>query len=247
MPEPTPTSNSEFIKSIRDTAFLIAVYLYFAGWIYIYTYFGFFGISLGQADIEFYSFLIYSVNVMTYLIIGHWFISLCFVLLCSAILHWLRYSWVKYAVSILFFAALYVSAIFAGNSDARTDFAYQGSGLTKIKFVLSEVDTKKPDAAVPGHLANRPDTAKNDTSKAVKNSLQATPHKTRILHFITENLTDDFITYNEQDQLRLMLDGQDEYVVLAADDSATYDNALTRVKRVYFVPKDKIKLARTLK
>src|SRR5580700_9236536 len=90
--------DADFIKSIRDVAFVIAIYLYFSGWIYLYTYFNFFGVSVRQTDMEFYYFLVYSVNVMSYLIVSHWFITLCVVAASMAIVHWLRYRWVIYVL-----------------------------------------------------------------------------------------------------------------------------------------------------
>ncbi|HTH82074.1 MAG TPA: hypothetical protein VL490_04020 [Mucilaginibacter sp.] len=47
---------------IRDITVIIAVYLYFSGWIYVYAYFGYYGLSMSQLDIDFYSLLIYSFN-----------------------------------------------------------------------------------------------------------------------------------------------------------------------------------------
>jgi hypothetical protein len=44
----------------------VAVYSYFSGWVYVYAYFQFFGLSVGQSGIEIYSFLIYSYNVLEY-------------------------------------------------------------------------------------------------------------------------------------------------------------------------------------
>jgi hypothetical protein len=50
----------------RDTAFLAAIYLYFSGWIYVYYYFNYFGISIRQIDIELYYLFIYSSNIFIY-------------------------------------------------------------------------------------------------------------------------------------------------------------------------------------
>jgi hypothetical protein len=58
--------SSGLLSSVRDTAFVVAIYSYFSGWIYVYAYFQFFGLSVGQSGIEVYSYLIYSYNTLEY-------------------------------------------------------------------------------------------------------------------------------------------------------------------------------------
>ena len=115
--------------------------------------------------------------------------------------------------------------------------------------MLKDDDTAKPKTINPPlpvipattipAIANKPATV----VKPLVGSFQK-PLPPPTIHFIIENLTDDFITYNQQDKLRLMLDNKDEYVVLVADNSATYDNAFAKYKQIYIVKKDKIELAK---
>nr|WP_294941919.1 hypothetical protein [uncultured Mucilaginibacter sp.] len=224
MPEKFATTKSDFdfLKNARDIAFIFAVYLYFAGWIYIYSYYNFFGISIRQADMEFYYFLVYSANVLTYLIIGHWFITLCAVGLFSAALYWLKYNWVTYAICIVLFAAIYYSAIIAGAANAKRDFVYKGSTLFRVKFVLKEVegDTKK------------------DTTAGVTPAADA---------FLPEDIAEDLKNYNEQEMLKLLLTTKEEYLVLVTDTSATDVNFLSKDKIIYTIKRDDIKLTRIIK
>jgi hypothetical protein len=55
---------TDILKSIRDIAFLFAIYLYFAGWTYRWYYLDYFGLSLTQADMEFYYFFVYAFDVL---------------------------------------------------------------------------------------------------------------------------------------------------------------------------------------
>jgi hypothetical protein len=56
------------LSSVRDIAFVVGIYSYFSGWVYVYAYFQFFGLSVGQSGIEIYSYLIYSYNVLEYVL-----------------------------------------------------------------------------------------------------------------------------------------------------------------------------------
>lgn len=217
-------TGSAFLKSARDIAFIIAIYLYFAGWLYIYTYFDFFGLSIRQTDIEFYYFLVYSINVLNYLIISHWLITISSILVSIAIIRWVKHTWVTYIICILLFALIYYMSILAARSDARKDFSYRGSTLLRIKFVLKveKGDDKKPVQTMP-----------EDTSAA-----KTAP---------TENISNDFAAYNEQNKLRLLLTTKDEYLVIAADRSVTYDNADSKDKNIYTVKKENINLVRIIK
>lgn len=63
-----PSENYDLLSLLsilKDLTFLIAIYLYFMGWIYAYYFFQHFGISLVSIDIPFYYFFVYSYTVIS--------------------------------------------------------------------------------------------------------------------------------------------------------------------------------------
>jgi hypothetical protein len=229
MPKPPvpAKTGAEFLKSARDVAFIIAVYLYFAGWIFIYTYFNFFGVSMRETDMEFYYFLVYSVNVMSYLIVSHWFITSAVIIASIAIVHWIRHTWVIYVNCAVLFGLLYYSSILSATADAKTDYVYKTSQLLKIKFVLK--DEKEPAEALPAAAPKD----QNDTAKVKKRK--------------QEDITQEFKTYNDQKKLRLLLSSKDEYLVLVADSTVTPDNTDSKIKVVFTIKKENVSLVKIKK
>jgi hypothetical protein len=63
-----PSENYDLLSLLsilKDLTFLMAIYLYFMGWIYAYYFFQHFGISLVSVDIPFYYFFVYSYTVIS--------------------------------------------------------------------------------------------------------------------------------------------------------------------------------------
>ncbi len=60
-------------KSIKDITFFIGIYLVFSGWIYIYYYLHYFGITLKDADIDYIQFVVHSYGVLEYYSKYPWF------------------------------------------------------------------------------------------------------------------------------------------------------------------------------
>ncbi|QEM07201.1 hypothetical protein DIU31_028255 [Mucilaginibacter rubeus] len=240
-------AGSSFLKSARDIAFIIAIYLYFAGWVYIYTYFSAFGISIGQAGLEFYYFIVYSVNVISFLVIDHWFYSLLATMIFIILIYKIKWSWFPYASCIALFGLLYYCAILAGISDARKDFAYRGSGLLRIKFVMKEEIKKDKNAVVIGvrdstkSISSNKDKTKKEpiTAKAV----EASPDD----DVIPENIDSTFTANNKKENLRLLLNSKEVYVVIVADRSVTFDNAFEKDKKIFTVKKEDVKLSRIIR
>lgn len=56
--------NYDLLEILRFLFFVIAIYLYFIGWIYAHYFFHYFGISLNSVDIPFYYFFVYSYTVI---------------------------------------------------------------------------------------------------------------------------------------------------------------------------------------
>ena len=58
-------NKSSIISFIASTLFLLAIYIYFIGWIYIYCVFSHFAILSAFSDIPFYFILMYSYPLIT--------------------------------------------------------------------------------------------------------------------------------------------------------------------------------------
>ncbi|TFF37087.1 hypothetical protein [Mucilaginibacter psychrotolerans] len=229
-PQESPVeTETSFFKNAKDISFVLAIYLYFSGWVYIYTYFNFFGISIRQADMEFYYFLIYSVNVLTYLFIDHWLVAILLLAGSILLIKFLKQSWIVYMLCIIWFAIVYVSAIFSAGVDGKKDFAYRGSGLLRVKFVLKE--------DIEG-------TGAKGAADSVK---KARVDKGIYAPSTINRLTNEFKACNQQGSLRLLLTTKEEYIVILADRLVTVDNALEKDKQIYTIKKEDVKLARIIK
>lgn len=239
-------AGSSFLNSARDIAFIIAIYLYFAGWVYIYTYFSAFGISIGQAGLEFYYFIVYSVNVISFLVIDHWFYTLLATMIFIILIYKIKWSWFPYALCIALFGLLYYCAILAGISDARKDFAYRGSGLLRIKFVMKEEIKKDKNAVVFGVRDSTKSISSKDKTKKepfTAKAVDASPDD----DVIPENIDSTFTANNKKENLRLLLNSKEVYVVIVADRSVTFDNAFEKDKKIFTIKKEDVKLSRIIR
>jgi hypothetical protein len=240
-------SGSSFLKSARDVAFIIAIYLYFAGWVYIYTYFSAFGISIGQAGLEFYYFIVYSVNVISFLLLDHWIITLCATIVCVILIYQIKWNLYPYALCIALFGALYYSAILAGISDARKDFAYRGSGLLRVKFVMKD-ENKKEKGLVSGSVPDTVNSAHINIVKAKNTTVTVKPcEASPDDDVISENIDSTFNANNKKENLRLLLNSKEAYIVIVADRSVTYENAFEKDKKIFTIKKDDVKLSRIIR
>jgi hypothetical protein len=212
-----PSSGADFLKSFRDLSFIIAIYLYFAGWIYLYFDYNYFGLSIRQVDMEFYSFLIYSVDVLYYLV-SHWLIT-SLVIICSVFLvHFIKHTWIIYIVCVLLFSLLYYCSIQAARTDAKADFCYHGSRLKNIYFVLKdESDSTKKPAANTG------------------SGKETTPLAGGLINA-------DIAGLNKQYKLRLLLESKEDYFVIASDTGINEKTVDQHLKIVYAVKKEKVNL-----
>jgi hypothetical protein len=224
MPELSSPNNAsaDLLKSARDIAFILAIYLYFAGWVYLYTYFSFFGLSVGQQDTEFYTFIIYSVNVLSFLVVDHYLLTFFTIIVSLAILHWLNYRSVVYAICIFLMGLLYYSAILSATDDAKKAFAYRGSTLHRISFVMKKEKVAEELQPVSSEI------------------------KTQLLSG-NKVIDTAFRYYNEHRQLRLLCSSTDAYFVIFADKSNTYFNSDSKDIVVYAVGKADISLVQLIK
>src|ERR1700761_2123241 len=107
------------LENIKDIALLVAIYLYFTGWIYIYFYFDYFHLSFKDGNVEAYYFFIYSLNVL-FFFMKHYIISLLVLSIGSAALVALKrrkkkVTIGKYWVFIALFPLLFIFSWIAGS------------------------------------------------------------------------------------------------------------------------------------
>lgn len=120
----------QFLPTLKEAAFFAAVYLYFAGYVYIYYYYNSFGISLNALDIPIYYFFVYAFNVFVslkrwgvwrYALGAQWAVILVIGILSVVTMIVLR-KWklrvLVVALLILLFPMTFSFALKAGESDA---------------------------------------------------------------------------------------------------------------------------------
>ena len=222
MPE-TENANSapaDFLKTVRDITFILATYLYFAGWIYIYRYFDFFGLSIRQVDMDFYYFIVYSLNVLVYLI-KHWFITGPALILAVALIRYVKRRETPYIICVALFGGLYFASLNAAENAAETDMLYNGSGLKNISFVLKKEATE---------------------AKADKYRL---PTDTTTIPGAPEMISKEITMANDSSGLRLIIATKEDYFVLKADTAATdLKSVLGCPVTVYGIKKENVQIVK---
>ena len=133
-PEPASSAKSEEVFStLRNLLLLVAIYLYFIGWIYVYYYYNHFGISLFSLNIPVYYFFAYSNSV-----VGNWTTTLILLLLVSLgfkLKHLFLHTYIIGPVVVLLFPVFFVVAKESGISRAQQ---LRIAGAKPISFILKE-------------------------------------------------------------------------------------------------------------
>jgi hypothetical protein len=148
---------TDILKSIRDIAFLFAIYLYFAGWTYRWYYLDYFGLSLSQADMEFYYFFVYAFDV---LLAGLRF-WMTWALLACVLINWRwgsKTGWV--ILMIVLFPYLFYLAKTSAWNDAKRQAAPATSDLRQVQLVFTDdflQSVKEADTGVNSPSANMKD------------------------------------------------------------------------------------------
>lgn len=176
----------KMLTVLRDVTFFIAVYLYFAGWLYAYYYFGAFGLSLRVLDQPLYTVFIYAFTVAAE---GLWFLLALSIIMIILELFVRRYEgrirflrpFAVCVFLVFMFAVVYLLSRRAAN--IRVDDARRGYGIRSIVLYLPE----KRYGLVAADTAQ--DTAASRWPE--------------LLHQL-----------NEQRQLRLLSQTSDEYILL---------------------------------
>lgn len=109
--------NQDLLSIFRNIIFIVAIYLYFAGWLYAHTYYSLFGIGSLVVDIPFYNFMIYSYSVLSSIPGGIViFISFALIFIFTSIY---PDKWVIVLLLILLIPALFWSSFYAASKDAK--------------------------------------------------------------------------------------------------------------------------------
>lgn len=227
--------DKDLLKSVKDLTLLIAVFLYFAGWIYVYSFFSYFGVSIHDIDQEFYSFLIYSVNVIIYLCEVHIFYFLLSLATLGAI------GWISSKRPIIFYliflpgllALTYLTSFYAGRGRARQARISDESNLVPIFFEFSEkFDSKnQPQQIVSVNSSRETKKGKGDTTAQ---------------KLTNATLSLEIKNANADTSLRLLAVGKEEYFVLIDNGLEAKDEGNVP-KQVYIVKKELVKTAITIK
>lgn len=147
-------SKTGLLTTLKEVTFFVAVYLYFAGFVYIYYFYDHFGISLRVVETPIYFFFVYSYNIVGNLGGMRWgdpemqqsiWLSLLVVLLFAATLMVFRRdkrrNTARFAALVALFPLLNSLAFEAANVEAKK---LRGGEIAKeITFVF------KPDSSLP--------------------------------------------------------------------------------------------------
>ena len=178
------------IQNIRDVLLIIGIFLFFTGWIYVYYYYDYFGISFSSVEVDYTSYIVYSFIVCS----SFSYIPLLVLLALAAA----YYFWIKKSVfstiicSILLFPGLFLLAQKAAFADAaKTRLAV--SGMREIQFVF------RSDADVLGYK-NTPDSL-GGLNRLVKNDVPVIKNAVKVpMRLLGEN-DNCFILLNQPPQL----------------------------------------------
>ena len=205
----------EILKSLRDVSFLIGIYLLFSGWVYIYYFLDFFGISIRDADVDYSQFVIYSYQAMAFYTntVSFW-LALTAI---SAFLIWLTFTNRKFGkrsklVLVIFvlgvsFPIIFTMSKYAGMKTA--DKQLRGHKFKTVKFIFKE-DFVKPDSNMiktGGHSYIR--------NNAEKNGI---------------------ININEKKEFTMIMSNKEKYFVIYTKDTLLPDD----IPLVYSIKKDDI-------
>lgn len=149
MTSPGSRSKSTFLSSLKEVTFFVAVYLYFAGFVYIYYFYDNFGIPLRVVDTPIYYYFVFSYNISWNLGRIRWadllmhqstWASLIVILIFSTTLMVLRRdrrkSILLFACLTILFPLLSALALEAANIEAKR--LRLGETAKEITFVFNE-------------------------------------------------------------------------------------------------------------
>lgn len=210
--------DSNYLKSARDLAFIVAIYLYYMGWIYIYFYLSSFNLSVKAIDADVYNFLIYSSDVFLYLYNHHLFVFIIIVLF-PLLFFWEKTSHIFIKLSPFLIVLLFPLTFFVAKTaaDYNANLAKHDplTYLPRVKFIFKE---------------GKPDTGEKK-SKAIDSNL-------------TDNNEErvNTLKWNRNGFYRLIAANKDDYYVLHTPDAKGSDSP-----QIYVIKKENVEFAQIIK
>ena len=206
------------LKEILDLSLILAGYLYFVGWVYLYAYLSYFGLSIRQMIIEIYAIIIYSLNVLLYLV-NHWYLSLPAFLIFFLLVHLFKQlfkSWERYITYTALGIAVIVTLVISrriGHNDALRETNPQTTTLKTVEIIFKK-DFMEPLS--PGKGSGL-DSSYNNYAKGEKNA---------------------FLRNMQNMKMRLLMESNGAYFLLHLDKAG-------QVPLVYILRKEDIQLLDT--
>lgn len=203
-----------YLASARDIAFVMAVFLYYMGWIYIYFYNYEFGLPIKLADLNFYNLLIYSSNVFIYSYnYGKIYLLLIIAIVLLFIL-WKRIGKIAYRflplVVLLLFPFIFAVTKYIAQKTAKQAIMEPAVYLKRIQFVFNNT--------VGEDLKTKQIT--DSLSKANDDEMRYVLYQNSICNFRLVAVTDN------------------EYIVFAPGEPLTEKNYAAAVNKVYIIKKE---------
>jgi hypothetical protein len=134
--EPEQPENNKFsISDLRDLLIIAGVFLFFAGWIYIYYFYDYFGISLSLVSIDYATFIVYSFIVI---ISYHYLPLIGIIALIIVYRKWLKKNiTLSIIIALLLFPGLFLLAKSVANNNAM-ELRNSPNSMRQISFVFKE-------------------------------------------------------------------------------------------------------------
>jgi len=130
-----PSIQKISLGDVRDILIIVGIFLFFTGWVYIYFFYNYFGLSISLVNISYADYLVYSYNVLT-----SYFGAplLVLVLLTFAYRKWLiKFISMTIFLAVLLFPALYLLAKQVANKNAFEIRSFRQT-MRHISFVFKE-------------------------------------------------------------------------------------------------------------
>lgn len=238
MPKPKINNESEadFLKSTRDLAAIIAIYLFFSGWLYIYYYYNRFGLSTKQLDIDFYSFIVYSLNVILYLL-HYWYLTALAITISVLLIKIIKRNWVIYSICILLFVGMYYSSVDAAIVSSGNDLTYHYSHLKKIRFVLKKEEFGEQSVLVSKAENQKPGSTSKKYNGETKNNKTDTISK---INVPGDSILNEFVIRNKSNSLKLLASTKDNYFAVFANKKITKETIDDYPVEVYSIKRENV-------
>jgi Tfp pilus assembly major pilin PilA len=197
---------SPLLSTLKEVAFFVAIYLYFAGYVYFYYYYENFGISLNAIDIPVYYFFVYAFNVLlalqrgevwVYALRSQWVVILVIAILTAigmlAFRKW-KLKVLIIALLVLLFPMTFSFALKAAELNAND--VRRGKYIKPITLAFKDEAMKIFAQKIPNNGAGAQETTKKPTASNDKKQTdsgaqlldtQPTPENLSLLRLLDAN------------------------------------------------------------